>query len=1329
MVYYLREKYSQAVESAVCVSMGRSSNNGKPSSIWGNQMLEMKQQIKAVTNTIKSKFHFEIWKKKTETEYTDLAPIDKIENGSEYLNALDWALNNKRIKNIALAGPYGSGKSSIIETYLKQHPSEKKKSLRISMATFAENTVSNNGKPQKIDIEQEEIELGILKQLFYKVDYKKTPQSRYRKLHRISWKSIWGCLIGLSIIIFLIGYIFFPKLVDSAINQIVTAGSSINVSNKVSLSLFGILILTILAIFSVIYRSILSHFKVKEIKFPVDATIKSGEDTNETVFNKYMDEIAYFFEETKYRLVFFEDLDRLEDSSIFVHLRELNILLNNYNVIKEPIVFIYAVKDNIFSETDRTKFFEFIIPVIPIINSTNSGEILLKKLDKSNEVEIKHEISRSFVLDVCPYISDMRILQNIYNEFIVYKKTLRIEQGLKLLDEPMMALIIFKNLYPFDFANIQMEQGVIKQAFADKQDYLELKQEAIQREIDESIKVLEGIRFEALNNIKELKISLLCEITNWRGMAVHIILNDGSNIYARDVVHNDFLTQLSSSKKCSGYFYDWNENGRYHFSCETFSEIWSSYCEREKRIRLIEENSIIEEQKKVEKLKVKLHEISGWSLQHLIAQFGVEEVLSTEVRKNKLLAFLLRRGYIDEKYVNYINYFKGNTVTKADMNFILSVKNMEPQPFNYALTKISMVTQRLQSYEFRQKAIYNFDLLEAMLFLYEVNTNGVYRDLLKGYSDDLNKDYANEEYIEEHILSLAGKKCFFDLFDSYKLNMWKHIESDFAGINKKLDNLIKQLSDEDEQSWEFIDEFVEETEYVDIFIKLLASNWSNMWAYISKNAVLSYERKVYYLKLIISNIEEIRITAMNKNNEISDFIEKNEDILQKLNKVDSNLINKVITALQVKFKKVKLDNVPDEVREYIFTYNYYELNPHMIHQIVQHKNIDLVTDLESKSYTTIIKLGYTPLIEYVRANLLQYIETIVLAGKRAFDEEQQILDLLERSINNQALCIKLIEHEEFCMEDITCCCKNYITENKSSVKCLWDTLLKNNKILPTWENINRYWLEFMFTRDLITFIETHIDNLVGAESKCNTDDFIREFITAEINDKAYEILLPRIRMNNFDVPLDAIPKRKLSIMINCKYFEFTINRYEKIKSLFPDLCAEFILQNQAECINNIDNIQMDSSLLESLFFSNKIELNTAQKLLDYFGNQYMTNGIAKKLIQMGLIIDLQIFNTAWEHLNVIEKQEFLFEHLELLDSDALHFCFIGLEKRYSDFLDRSKRHVVELADTPENQRLVERLKDVKYITSYQLNEKKEYDHVSKCEIIRKVILCRVKAIT
>ena len=125
-----------------------------------------------------------------------------------------------------------------------------------------------------------------------------------------------------------------------------------------------------------------------------------------------------------------------------------------------------------------------------------------------------------------------------------------------------------------------------------------------------------------------------------------------------------------------------------------------------------------------------------------------------------------------------------------------------------------------------------------------------------------------------------------------------------------------------------------------------------------------------------------------------------------------------------------------------------------------------------------------------------------------------------------------------------------------------------------------------------------LDNLVNADSQCINDDFIRGFIGSEIADGAFEVLLPFIKMDNFDIALDTVAESKVSIMINCKYFEYTVDHYEEIDSSFPDLCVEFILQNQADYIDVIDNIEMNSNLLENLLFSNKIEAKTTQTLID-----------------------------------------------------------------------------------------------------------------------------------
>ena len=495
---------------------------------------------------------------------------------------------------------------------------------------------------------------------------------------------------------------------------------------------------------------------------PSDTTVENGTEEAESVFNKNLDEIIYFFEATGYRTVFFEDLDRLDDPKIFVHLRELNNLLNNDDAIKKkPIVFVYAVKDDIFSKEDRTKFFDFIIPVIPVINSTNSGEILLQRLQEAKSNGIEHDISQNFVLDISPFISDMRILQNMYNEFVVYKKTLRVSQQLSLSDEQMFAMMVFKNLYPKDFADIQDEKGILKEAFDGKRDFIIKKKQDIQEEIDNCSSIIVQAQNDALKSVKELKYAMLVtlmgefyQFQDFRRDEYYRVLT----VSKSDVMNDDYdMVKLIEDGYDSICIYD-----RGLKTININRDTLTSFVDRWKIIKEVEEKKLENLQNDLEKLREKQHKLSSFSIAEMLREYSVDEVFSEKVRANKLIVFLLRRGYIDEKYVNYINYFKGTSITKDDMNFILSIKNQAPLGFDYRLTKTSRVIERLQAYEFEQKAIYNFDLLERLLE---------------------------------------------------------------SKSSEKLMTVIKQLADGDEVSWRFIDEFVSRTKNQNLFIRLLAENW------------------------------------------------------------------------------------------------------------------------------------------------------------------------------------------------------------------------------------------------------------------------------------------------------------------------------------------------------------------------------------------------------------------------------------------------------------------------------------------------------------------------
>ena len=116
------------------------------------------------------------------------------------------------------------------------------------------------------------------------------------------------------------------------------------------------------------------------------------------------------------------------------------------------------MRDDIFISTDRTKFFEFIIPVIPIINTSNSIDMML---EQGNRLKMDERLDRQFLREVSRYLNDLRLIQNIFNEYAVYVANLETD-GESLLDaNKLLALLIYKNVYPRDFELLHRGVGIL----------------------------------------------------------------------------------------------------------------------------------------------------------------------------------------------------------------------------------------------------------------------------------------------------------------------------------------------------------------------------------------------------------------------------------------------------------------------------------------------------------------------------------------------------------------------------------------------------------------------------------------------------------------------------------------------------------------------------------------------------------------------------------------------------------------------------------------------------------------------------------------------------
>ena len=281
---------------------------------------------------------------------------------------LNSQISKENVNDVAIVAKYGAGKSSAINTYLRKYRSgdlgkktdlnklgdpKENQYVRISLSTF------NN-----IEYDEQAIERSILQQLLYCRKKKELPNS---KIERTNKSSIWKTILWVAIFIIFVTFSFFTGLGFAKKDE------------KEPLEILSFdwlkylyLIITLIS-FGVLFSFLLHNRYLKKFKYKdLEADLVSDKDNSTqytNLINKFIDEVLYFFECIDVNLVIFEDLDRLPTTEIFAKLRELNLIINNSGKKSNKVTFLYAVKDDLFkTEEERAKFFDFILPIIPIIN-------------------------------------------------------------------------------------------------------------------------------------------------------------------------------------------------------------------------------------------------------------------------------------------------------------------------------------------------------------------------------------------------------------------------------------------------------------------------------------------------------------------------------------------------------------------------------------------------------------------------------------------------------------------------------------------------------------------------------------------------------------------------------------------------------------------------------------------------------------------------------------------------------------------------------------------------------------------------------------------------
>ena len=520
-----------------------------------------------------------------------------------------------------------------------------------------------------------------------------------------------------------------------------------------------------------------------------DAEIEVVE--NNSIFNRHLDEILYFFQVTEYDVVIIEDLDRFGTPNIFLKLRELNQLINESKIVGRHITFVYAVKDDIFKDEERTKFFDYIITIIPVINPSNSKDKLKAAL-KANDCE--DGISDDDLSEIAFFIQDMRILTNIVNEYKQYRDKLCTTNGAQLSKTKLLGMIVYKNYYPQDFALLHRRDGKVYKCLSSKRAFIK---DALSK-IEERKKALESKKQVFLNSLHlSLKEVRLLYLYQWKQaiipQLVSIQIDNHYYTLERIADSNELFDKLISMtsiqyRHLNNYSYSSNDNVQTYLRSNRFFD-------REQQLKSGDTPlKLLEKQIREDEIKIKSLRIS-----ELLRQYDLGE---TETYKNIGLSDMqdvfLRLGYIDEDYYDYISYFYPEMVSLEDREFLLNIKRQIKQPYDYHIDRIKNVVKELKEYMFESDAILNIEVLDYLA------TTEEYKGQFEHIMSRLERDMAPLQFLSQYYTE--GKQCQ-KVFEHYIENVkaWDNIVN-WSNAEEK-ENLIEAYLrystnlDEEAQKW------------------------------------------------------------------------------------------------------------------------------------------------------------------------------------------------------------------------------------------------------------------------------------------------------------------------------------------------------------------------------------------------------------------------------------------------------------------------------------------------------------------------------------------------
>ncbi|WP_343694954.1 hypothetical protein [Flavobacterium sp.] len=1091
---------------------------------------------------------------------------------NKYLDALSFAIHNENVTNIALTGGFGTGKSTIINEFCKRNRGNEY--LHISLASF---------KDDKSD--EKLIETSIVQQILYYEKKIKIKESSYKRIDftKPFRKLIFICLLTLWF--YSLIFLFFE-----GINKKLILFKGIS-TNTEFIRLFFIT-----GIFYIFYKSFdkIKNLKLSKLTPNTLEIVNEKTDKDLSVFNRNIDEIIYFFEKTNTNIVIVEDIDRFSDDvaiKLYSKIRELSILIKQSKDVIQPVKFIYSVKDELILE-DKTKFFDIIVPVIPITDYSNSKNMFLLKLERffqkeENEsavvIENKSFLDKNFISEVSNYVYDMRTVINICNEFKLYNEILIIDKP-SIDKNKLFAIIFYKNIFPDDFARIQKNESKLHRIF--KKDFKKDKDlekiivgidDQLKAKIEEKNELEKLLSKQVLRDVNELrKIYIFNLMVLIEEKHLQKIIDIEGMKLSDNLITDENFEKIKESRNIK-FSYDYVRNHNSGISFKDVEDEMDSELTYNKRVKLINdfhENKIALLERKILFLNNEKQNIKNLSLFELCENYSegvdhfLELVYSSKIYRNvdgkefienkvnpniSLFKYLFKNDYLNEDFIEYVSYFHPGSLSSSDHKLMMKINQNETTSFEEKIENVENLVKNIRDIRFKNKSILIYDILQFLL------------------KESQNPNLRNEklDFVLDQIKNYHDESVYF------------------------IESFLKRISNDNVTLTNF---------YFEI------TKWDKFWHFVETKLSQDLRRIILLdlIQLFSDDIGNKTLIKLNKNKGLTNFINLDKDLLKDaFERINTDHFIKTLQVLQVQFTSITYSEKIKNLLLKVYLHDLYQIN---IDNLNLFSKIDKKYDYDVNKFFN-SNFGFLKSTEtsnlYIRIskNLKEYVENVYLAIEENVNEKaDDVLYLLEQ--NDKILDL---EHKLKIIQ------KGFTDKLNSfdsiPVKEIQTLLIQRNKIFSSWENILEYYSwESLFDSDLIVFLNdsdnyTKIsvlgiyekeDVLFGENNSC--EDFIYELINDEnLSQDSFEAIFAEsgefvLKSNRINID------SRISYLEERVFFVLDVEEFDSLFKNNKDVLVKLIISYEDSFVSELGNYSFDIEFLEQLLDS-ELSIESLDKII------------------------------------------------------------------------------------------------------------------------------------